>query len=404
MLSVVVMGPRPAHSQTENVLYSFCSLSRCSDGAYPTSSLTPDGAGNFYGTTIEGGVGCTGTIYGCGTVFELSPNGSGGWYETVLYSFTAGEDEITPRGPVIFDNAGNLYGTGVPNGQGIGFGVVFELTPVGTNWTENVLYKFTGSRDAYPDYNLIMDRAGNLYGTTQGEGAAGEVFELSPSAGGWTEQVIYNAGSGYAGLVMDGAGNIYGTEFLLSWAVFELSPNGDGSWTPTVIYNFFEQGLNPQGALALDQTGNIYGMTENGGKYGESPGYGIAYKLSLVTSGKKKGKWMEKVLHNFKGGKHDGYYPGAGIVLDPSGNIYGTTTYGGKDDDGIVFKLMPPTGKGNYKEKILLSFNGTDGKQPWSSLFLDQDNNIYGTTIYGGSGGNCGEGDFGCGVIFEIAQ
>ncbi|MGB0049180.1 MAG: choice-of-anchor tandem repeat GloVer-containing protein, partial [Terriglobales bacterium] len=331
ILSVLLLiAALPAQAQTETVLYSFCSQPNCSDGAYPTSSLTPDDKGNFYGTTWEGGLGCAGAIYGCGTVFELSPNGSGGWNETVLYSFTGGEDEVSPLGPVIFDSVGNLYGTAWPNGQGIGFGVVFELSPVGGGWTESVLYRFTGFNDAYPEDGLIMDSASNLYGTTQGTEGSGEVFELSPSRDGWTQQVIYNAGSGYSGLTMDAAGNIFGTEFLKAWTVFELSPDGNGGWTPTVIYTFNNKGgSNPQGALTLDKAGDLYGTTENGGKYGAPLGYGTVYRLYPG----KKGKWTEKVLHYFKGGTHDGKYPLAGIVFDAAGNIYGTTVKGGVKAD-----------------------------------------------------------------------
>ena len=155
---LLLVAAIPAQAQTESVLYSFCSQPNCTDGAYPSSSLTSDGKGNFYGTTLEGGPldACPGAIYGCGTVFEVSPNGNGGWNETVLYSFTGGADEVSPHGPVIFDGGGNLYGTAWPNGQGIGFGVVFKLGRVKGIWTESVIYRFTGFNDAYPN-GLIKD-------------------------------------------------------------------------------------------------------------------------------------------------------------------------------------------------------------------------------------------------------
>ncbi len=396
---LLLVAAIPAHARTETVLYSFCAQLFCPDGASPTSTLTPDGKGNFYGTTGQGGPvgGCPGAIYGCGTVFELSPNGSGGWKETVLYSFTGGLYEVSPHGPVIFDGGGNLYGTAWPNGQGIGFGVVFKLNRVKGIWTESVIYRFTGFNDAYPN-GLIKDSAGNLYGATQGSEGSGEVFKLSRSGDGWTQQVIYNDGSGFSGITMDAARNIFGTQFLKDWIVFELSPAGGGVWTPTVLYTFDRKGgTSQEGALTFDKAGNLYGTAESGGEYG-SGGYGTVYKLSHD----EEGVWTETVLHYFKGGPHDGRYPRAGVVMDAAGNIYGTTANGGTDDYGTVFELVAPVGDGSYEEKILLSFNDTDGAEPTSALFLSNTGELYGTTTAGGSTRNCGEGNLGCGEVFEL--
>ena len=389
LFALLSMAASSARAQSEAVLYDFCSQPSCSDGIQPEARLTPDGAGNFYGTTLDGGA------FDAGTVFELSPNGRGGWNETVLYSFCSAGPNCADGGypgysPVILDNAGNLYGTGY-NGGDHGFGVVFELSPSGGNWTETVLYSFANGTDgALPYSGVIMDKSGNLYGTTAEGGAnqAGIVFELSPNGGGWTEQVIYNEPiPGFAGLTMDGAGNLFGATFD---SVYELSPNGNGGWNPNVIHFFAgvpKDGSDAYGTPVLDQAGNLYGTTVDGG----AANLGTVYKL---TPG-KKGKWAEKVLYSFKNNGKDGLQPYAGIVLDAAGNIYGTTTAGGTSDDGTVFELVAPGGSGGYKEKVLWSFNVNDGYFPTGSLILDGGGHLFGTSYYGGVGTTAG-------LVFEI--
>ncbi len=376
--ALLLIAARPAQAQTETVLYNFAGNP---DGAFPSSNLTSDGAGNFYGTTYGGGL-------GRGTVFELSPNGSGGWNETLLYSFCAAPicaDGSHPMyADVILDSAGNLYGT-TEAGGAYGWGVVFELSPVGTTWTETVLYSFANNGDgANPSSGLTMDPAGNLYGTTTPNGECSEpgtVFELSPSAGDWTEQVIYSAVTCTAGLTMDAAGNIFGVSVS---TVFELSPNGNGGWNPTVIYAF--KNVVFPGTPVLDKAGDLYGTTE--GKWPQ--GNGTVYKLTLG----KKGNWTVKFLHSFKGGKKDGNHPVAGLVFDAAGNIYGATATGGTYDVGTVFELVPSVGTGSYNEKILWSFNVTDGCEPSGSLILDSAGNLYSATVLGGPSN--------AGVAFEV--
>src|SRR5208337_4391515 len=256
----LLIAARAAHAQTEIVLYNFCSQPNCVDGEGPASSLAPDGAGNFYGTTQLGGTNMYGTVY------ELSPNGAGGYNETVLYSFCSLQncaDGSDPTSNVIFDGAGNLYGTacsGGANGQGVasvcgdgfnGYGVVFELSPEpgggcpggsnsGNGWCETVLYSFMSAPDgASPFSGLTWDPYGNLYGTTYGGGSGtGTVYELSPDgSGGWNERVIYDSG-GYAGLTIDGSGNLYGADDANNGHVFKLSPNGRGEWNAIVLHTF----------------------------------------------------------------------------------------------------------------------------------------------------------------------
>ena len=382
LLSTLLLGATlPAHAQTETVLHNFTAGT---DGSGPMYGLTSDGKGNFYGTTAYG------ARSGAGTVFELSPNGSGGWKETVIYSFKALKNGVFPMSPVIFDSLGNLYGT-TDQGGAHGYGVVFELSPQGTSWTETVLYSFAGGTDgADPDGVLIMDPAGNLYGTTYqgGTGNNGTVFELSPSGGNWTEQVIYNTPNGVVtGVTMDTAGNLFGagdSSVAGDSAVFELSPNGQGGWNSTVIYTFASR-PEVAGTLTLDSVGNLYGVTD-----ADANGCGKVYKLTL-----KSGKWTSKTLYNFVKGGTDACDPYSGIVFDAAGNIYGTTFKGGAAGKGAVYELLAPVGKSTtYTEKVLWSFDGTDGASAWASLILDSSGNLYGTTYAGGSNGD--------GVVFEV--
>lgn len=389
--ALLLIAAPPVEAQTETVLYNFTGGLNGPDGAYPLSRLTSDGAGNFYGTTQFGGL-------GYGTVFELSRNGSGGWNETVIYRFSSTDGDHPNRSGVILDKAGNLYGT-ASGGGAHQYGVVFELSPTGASWKETVLYSFCAEgypcniTSAEPLSGVIMDKAGNLYGTTfgaiNGDYENEQVFELSPSRGGWTEKLIYAPHNGQidniplsAGLTRDAAGNIFGVGFK---TVFELSRKGKGDWNPSVLHYFSDFSL-PEGTPVVDKAGNLYGTTTGGG----ANGYGTVYKLSPG----KNGKWTEKILYSFKGGTQDGSQPWGGIVLDAAGNIYGSTTAGGEYNAGIVFELAAPVGKGGYKENVLWSFTGTDGSQPYGSLTLDGAGKLYATTLRGGSSG--------VGVVFEV--
>ncbi|MGA7558131.1 MAG: choice-of-anchor tandem repeat GloVer-containing protein [Terriglobales bacterium] len=393
-LSAFLLAAAPAQAKApkETVLYSFCPAEpNCTAGGGLESPLTMDAAGNFYGTTSFGG------IYGGlgGTVFELSPNGSGGWNETNLYNFCSLPNCADGEGPgysgVIFDSKGNLYGTA--GGGAYGYGVVFELSPVGGNWTETVLYNFAGGAGAgSPVSGLIMDAAGNLYGTTyDSDNNYGAVFELSPSGGGWTEQVIYETYTDAAGLTMDAAGNIFGIGGSTRGhsSVFELSPNGNGGWNPTVIHTFAQTNMDPQGTLALDPAGSLYGTT----LYGGAKNAGTVYKLTPA----KQRKWTFKILHSFDAqDPKDGNDPWGGVVLDAAGNIYGTTAFGGdhKTSQGTIFELVAPVGKSRYKEQVIASFNGKNGLFPIASLIRDSAGNFYGTTYMGGAYDN--------GIVFAV--
>ncbi len=389
--ALLLMATRPAQAQTESVLYNF---PVSYDNPYAQPLLAPDGAGNLFG------VGGGGSM-GFGFVFELSPSGSGGWNETTLYNFCSAPncaDGAAPNNYVSFDNLGNLYGTTIYGGANQ-TGVMFELSPVGSGWTETVLYSF-GDVVTEPNSGLVSDPEGNFYGTC----CFGEaVFELSPVGDGWTGQIIYNispVSPSWAAVTMDTAGNIFG---VTESTVFELPPNGDSGWNSAVIHTFAGEPKDGSGAFGtpvLDKDGNVYGTTYSGG----TDNLGTVYKLSPITSGKKKGTWKEKILYSFKGGKKDGGRPYGGIAFDASGNLYGTTSAGGgRLNDGIVFELVAPVGKGSYKEKILWSFDGADGEDPSGGLILDAAGNLYGTTDLGGSGGgNDCHLPPNCGVVFEV--
>lgn len=387
LLGLVFTPSQPAFAQTLTTLYTFCSLPGCADGYAPTAGVIWDGSGNLYGTTSLGG-----ELNG-GVVFELSPNGKGGWNETVLHSFTGYPDGANPEGGLIMDANGNLYGTTQNGGTGGGYGTVFELSPSPSGWTETVLLSFgIGGANpcGAPIYGVIMDSKGNLYGATSSVYGRcyGIVFELSPSGGTWTATTIACCFYGplwSPALVMDPEGNIFGDVDTGNVdEAFELPSNGKGGFgNLTVIHNFTggKDGSGAKGAQVLDNTGNVYGTTVEGG----AKNCGTVYRL---TPGKKG--WKEKILYSFKGAKH-GSAPFDGVVLDAVGNIYGATYEGGKYGFGTVFELEALR-KNVYTQKILANFNGTNGAYPYSNVILDNAGNLYGTTY----------GDYENGTVFEV--
>jgi uncharacterized repeat protein (TIGR03803 family) len=363
---------------TETVLYSFCTqgvIYCTTDGDYPKAGLVEDTFGNLFGTTEGGGANVG------GTVFRLTPSGSGYNY-TELYSFcsqancTDGDD---PFAGVIEDTSGNLYGTTAGGGTNdvsscgvdglTGCGTVFELTPSASGYTEAVLYSFCSQGGAnctdgsIPGTSLIEDASGNFYGTTYAGGANG---------------ISACAASGY----LAGCGT-----------VFKLTPSASG-YMESVLYSFCAQtncndGFWPRASLIEDASGNFYGTTLSGG----ANGAGTVFKLTPNGNG-----YTESVLYNFcsQGGTNctDGGFPSAALVEDASGNFYGTTGGGGVSSSGTVFELTP-SGNG-YTESVLYSFcsqggaNCTDGKAPYAGLIEDASGNLYGTTLLGGAGDDGG--------------
>jgi uncharacterized repeat protein (TIGR03803 family) len=346
--TVFKLAPNSDGSWTESVLYSFCALGQCDDGAEPVAGLIFDQTGSLYGTTLGG------DLYSSGTVFKLTPTEGGSWTETVLWSFTGRRDGGDPYCGLTFDLSGNLYGT-TSNGGVYGRGTVFKLTPhSGANWTESVLYDFTtgGSNSGIPLAGVIFDAAGNLYGTTEngGEDNEGTVFELKPTKKGiWTISVLHSftggrdgGGPGYGNLVMDAAGNLYGTTVYGGiyeyGAVFKLAQSS-GKWRETVIQSFTGRGdgATPVAGLTFDSTGNLYGTTQQGGDLGRCGGDGCGTVFKLVPN--SNGGWNETVLHDFF--DHPGDSPAGGVTFGAAGNLYGTTDGDGTTSEGSVFEVTP---------------------------------------------------------------
>jgi uncharacterized repeat protein (TIGR03803 family) len=366
------------------------------DGVAP-GMLIPDGSGNLYGVTAFGG------SNGYGTVFKLTRLANGGWRNTILYHFTGGSDEGYPEA-LVFDGAGNLYG--ITQGLPSQFGTVFKLTPVaGGGWKEKVLYTFKGRDGAYPSGGLVFDPAGNLYGTTYSGGKGpGTVFRLSPRSGGkWAETVIYafqgklDGSDPVAPLTWDAAGNLYGTTLYGGSSrgagkgtVFELSPSSGGGWTESILNRFTggRDGDQPFAGVIFDAAGNLYGTTWVGGVKCAplSQRCGLVFELSPESGN----TWKESVIYDFL--KVKNAIPEAGLVFDSTGNLYGTTA--GASCCGAVFELAPAPG-GGWKETTLHTFTGgKDGGVPRANLVLDSAGNLYGTASSGGSVND--------GVAFEI--
>jgi uncharacterized repeat protein (TIGR03803 family) len=403
IVSLLAM-PTPSVAQQERVLYSFSDNG--TDGFNPDAgSLIFDGCGNLYGTTFGGGTN------GDGTVFELVHEVGGGWTEKVLHSFS-GTDGIGPESGLISDAEGNLYGTTASGGAN-GAGTVFELKlEADGNWSEKVLHSFTqnGKDGVGPSSTLIFDVSGNLYGTTFYGGAAacasfsngcGTVFELVHKAGGiWAERILHSFGdsgpdgvSPFPGVIFDSFGNLYGTTIYGGntgpcgfgapkgcGMAFELLPEADGSWSEKVLHNFGKttaDGFYPGAGLIFDTAGNLYGTTVGGGPYN----YGTLFELTLVSNG----SWKERVLHAFGNGS-DGLEPGS-LIFDSAGDLYGTTGFGGVYGYGTVFELRI-TGNGRLVEKVLHSFgNAEDGADAYAGVTFDVSGNLYSTTWQGGSNG-----------------
>ncbi len=382
----------------ETVLYAF----ETGPVGHPYAGLVmgPDGA--LYGTTAGNGTAGNSNDCSvvCGTVFMLAP-GATSWSETTLHRFTGGADAATPFAGLVMDANGDLYGT--TSGGGGNNGTVFELTPPAageTRWTEKVLYRFKGGADgATPVAGLIMDANGALYGTTLNGGrgcnatGCGTVFELTPPAAGetrWTETVlrrfkgIPDGAHPVAGLIMDANGALYGTTDFgggacLSYGcgtVFTLVPPaaGETRWIEKVLYRFQDgaDGGFPAAGLIMDANGAaLFGTTLTGGRGCNATGCGTVFELTPPAAGETR--WTETVLYRFKGGS-DGAYPLAGLIMDASGALYGTTNLGGGARQiGTVFKLKPPARVARtWTEQCSTRFKGgVDGAYPFAGLIMD---------------------------------
>jgi len=398
MLWLATFTSSAAAATQYKVLHNF--VYQNGDGFGPEATLIFDSNGNLYGTTIAGGTACEPP--GCGAVFELSPDSNGSWNESLLNNFN-GSDGSSSVAPLVFDSHGNLYGS-TKSGGSDDNGTVFKLTPGGSGaWTEIVVHSFTGGSDgSQPLSGIALDASGHLYGTASAGGLNGGGVAFSMGGGNLPggASVLHSFGGATDGnqpsgsLASDASGNLYGT----TWAggvyqlgcVFELVRDPlSGDWTETVLYSFDgPDGANPYGGVILDAAGNLYGTTYDGG----ADGVGTVFKLT-----DSNGSWSESVLHSFATGNSDGGNPYSGLTFDPCGNLYGTTNSGGPGEHGTVFRLTPmPTGQ--WIETILYGFTGRlDGGWPVGGVVLDNAGNIYGTTDMGGTGGIENGG-----VIFEV--
>jgi uncharacterized repeat protein (TIGR03803 family) len=408
VFAMAVVKAPAVQAQSYKVLYTFTGGS---DGGHP-GRLTMDAAGNLYGSALlggqEGGDCQFGGADGCGAVFRMKRSAYG-WIFTPLYAFQGGADGARP-GPVVFGPDGALYGTTLGGGScqeyQYGCGTIFKLTPPPAvcktalcPWVKTTLYAFAGGNDGW-NYGwdaigpLTFGPDGSMYGATWygGSHSQGVVYKLTPSNGGWTESVIHafapGGEDGYNpsdGVIFDQAGNLYGVTnqggTYSGGTVYELSPSGYG-WTESILYSFTDAGIYPpEGGLIFDPSGNLYGTTTT------SPGeYGGGAVFKLTPS---YGSWTISVLSVFSGFPGGG--PKASLTIDASGALYGTTW--GDFPEGTVFKLTPQNG--GWTETDLYGFrDGADGGLPVSNVLFDSSGNLYGTASSYGSDN--------WGVVWEI--
>lgn len=416
LLTIVTL--QAARAQSYTILHNF---GGGADQQGPLAGLTADGHGNFYGTTygrrFQDGS-------GYGTVFKLTQH-NGGWIFATVYAFqgSSANDGAGPEGRVTFGSDGALYGTTEAGGTGncsdpyySGCGTVFKLQPSASNcgtlncaWLETVLYRFGGNNDGGSPYgDVVFDEAHNLYGTTSAGGAYGygTVYQLTATAGGWTKTSLHDfqngadGGNPYSGVTLDEDGRLYGTAYQGGGSsihcdppdgcgtVYMLSHSASG-WTFETIHAFSDadQAENPFGGVIFDSEGNLYGTTVFVGNGG-----GAAFQLTPSENG----SWTYRLVYGFQHNSNCGYGapgPRASLMMDPSGNLWGTTWEEGSGCDGTAFKLTPSNG--SWTETVLHSFTDSpDGGYPASNLVLDSNGSVYGTTYDGGTRGR--------GTVFEI--
>jgi hypothetical protein len=427
----------------ETVLHTFTGVEGNSGSA--PGSLIFNASGDLFGTFSAGGAG----EFADGGVFEMTPKAGGGFTYQAIHQFSqATGDGANPGSALIFDAKGNLYGV-TPNG-GNGCGIVFELSPPanGGKWKENILHNFDSNGDdgCNPSGRLIFDQAGDLFGSTFNGGGGltnlfcnngcGTTYKLHLANGKWTETVLHRfTGKGTdgqsptGGLAFDKSGNLWGTTFIggvgksstcggtngagFCGTVFELTPNANGTWTESTLYSFVDAstGWNSFSGLILDRAGDLVGTTENGG----SALQGTVFKITP----KGKGKVEESLIHEFAG-EADGAFPNSGLTPDAAGNLYGVVSQGGgiggknictEDSDescGIVYKLTPGS-DGTFAETILYTLKGgADGAGPADDvLAFDANGDVFGSASSGGDfnfnqTGCPGNLPGGCGVLFKV--
>jgi len=392
MLTFVVTATSPA--QTLKVLHNFGVTP--GDGNVTSSPLLKDATGNLYGMTSSGGA------HDFGTVYRLSPTSTGDFTETILYSFKGGSgDGALPQGPLFRDSAGNLFGVTEAGGINAtvctastpGCGIIFKLTPKTTgSWTETVLHRFTGTDGGNSFAGLVQDSKGNFFGATSvgGSKGLGTVYKLSLTSTGWKETVIHSFTGSPDGeqplmfltaLTLDSLGNIYGSTYgggsstVLAGIVFKLSPQTTGAWTEKILYTFQggADGSQPLTGVILDKSGNVYGTTLKGGTH---VGSGDVFELTAANG------YAKTILHDFNFFTDPAKELPHGLFFDASGNLFGTTEY-------ALYKLTP--GSSGLNDTALwvwdTSIDPQDGNTVYSPAIVDAQGNFWGTTLWGGQAG-----------------
>jgi uncharacterized repeat protein (TIGR03803 family) len=398
-----------AHAQRYTVLHNF---QGGDDGSEPAYALTVDSSGKIYGSTFSGDT-------GTGTIFEFFLQNAT-WTLNTLYHFTGGLDGAVPYAGVTIGPDGALYGTTAYGGYGpcatwggkTGCGTVFKLQQSGGNWTESVLFYFQQGPEGGTPYGgkVIFDQAGNMYGTAFSGGGGscpvgcGVVYELSPSNGGWTQHVLYtfrggsgDGGAPWAGVTFGPDGSLYGTTEIggpdNAGVIYKLTPSG-GGWTESIVYSFRDQedGAMPFAGITFDRAGNMFGATSIGG----AGNGGTAFELTPSGSG-----WNFQTIYSFTGRRSQlANGPVANLIIDDGNNIWGATGGDGTNFLGAVFRLTP-TAAGYTYTGLYNFMDLSDGAIPRSNLAFDANGNIYGTAANGHNDPNCVGS---CGVVFQVTN
>jgi uncharacterized repeat protein (TIGR03803 family) len=416
-LALVLCCASAAWSQSFQTIYNFTGGT---DGGFPIAGVVLDAQGNLYGDTLNGGGDC-GLQEACGVVFQLTHNNNGTWSENVLHNFEGnGADGGNPTAPVAFDRHGNLYGASncvqdcFFNTQG----VLFQLLPQSNGpWRESILYNLQGDGCApnseYGTGGLVVcsvafDHTGRLFAQTVTGGTTGPdcvsfgcgqvLFLGQVSVFSWYRIVLHDFMDGSSDgrfpeglLAFDTSNNVYGTTGAGGSAnagtVYMLTPNHvTPGYRETLLHSFqggSSDGANPTAGVVLDASGNVYGTTSEGG----AAGLGMVYILTPQSNG----TWSETVLYSLQGG-NDAAMPNSSLTFDAAGNLYGTAG-GGADNQGTIFKLT--SSGSHWTESVFHTFTGAlDGGNPYGGVTIDAAGNIYGTASRGGTGNE--------GIVFEI--
>jgi uncharacterized repeat protein (TIGR03803 family) len=405
-----------AASPTLTTLYNFTGGS---DGFFPLAGVVIGSGGVLYGTTYSLGFGKSTNT---GTAFSLTPPASAGgtWTQATIQEFT-GDNGLYPGGILAIGGGGVLYGTCSAGGAGgTLYGTAFSLTPPaspGGGWIGAVLYSFASGYGHEPVAGIAIGIGGVLYGTTSSYATVYALVPPASSGGAWTEHDVHTftpslATNPEGGVVIGKDGVLYGTTGLGGGGGSDCSPHGcgtvfsltpsatpGGAWTETVLHSFTDDGGSdgayPDAGVVIDGSGVLYGTTQGGG----TTGYGTVFSLTPPSS--PGGAWTETILYNFSGGS-DGAHPVASVAVGRGGVLYGTTP-GGGTGYGVVFSLSPPVSRGSpWTETVLHAFSGADGSGPMAPVAIGSDGALYGTTKYGGTY-PCGALSNGCGTVFSLA-